>query len=37
MLVFDLHIPLVRRVADLTPLQRTYLILEWNRRHEPDD
>jgi len=34
MLVFDAHIPLVRTIADLTPLQKRWLIEAWNRRME---
>jgi hypothetical protein len=32
MLVFDAHIPLVQTIADLTPLQKIFLIGAWNRR-----
>jgi hypothetical protein len=34
MLVFDAHIPLVRTVADLTPLQWAFLLYAWNYRVE---
>ena len=34
MLVFDAHIPLVRTVGDLTPLQKSFLIFAWNHRVE---
>jgi hypothetical protein len=33
-IVFDAHIPLVPTVADLTPLQKTWLIACNNRRVE---
>jgi len=32
MFVFDAHIPLERTIADLTPLQRRWLVEAWNRR-----
>jgi hypothetical protein len=33
-LVFDAHIPLVREVRDLTPLQKNWLIAAYAKRNE---